>query len=638
MDHSLDAGSAAPSEAAAGDHAPGAGFWKLALGSVGVVYGDIGTSPLYALREALAHTAADGVSRADVEGVVSLLLWSLVVIVTLKYVVFLMRADNRGEGGIFSLLALAKGSMGRRGSFVLVVGVLGAALFYGDAMITPAISVLSAVEGLELVTPAFDPFVIPITVAIILALFFVQSRGTAKVASWFGPVTAIWFAVLALSGLLHVFDDPEVLVALNPVNAVVFLATGGWLGLGVLGSVFLAVTGAEALYADMGHFGRGPIRVAWLAFVFPALALNYLGQGAFVLAHPEAVSDPFFRMQPGWALLPMVGLATLATIIASQAVITGTFSLTRQAVQLGILPRLDIRHTSETEEGQIYMPRINWLLCGGVLVLVLLFESSSALASAYGIAVTGTMVLTSLLAFVVVRRAWGWPAWLAAAVIAPFLLVEVVFLLANLMKIADGGIVPLVIAAAAAVVMWTWLRGTAIVFEKTHRESIPLADLVAMLERSPKTRVPGTAVFLTSDPETAPSALMHNLKHNQVLHQTNVILQVRTAPKPRVAPGRRIALAEISPDFKLLQLTFGYMETPNVPAALAQCRKLGLKFDIMKTSFFLGRRSFKALARSGMPAWQDRLFISLASGSANATQFYRLPTGRVLELGQQMTI
>ncbi|ODN69493.1 potassium transport protein Kup [Methylobrevis pamukkalensis] len=423
-------------------------FWGLTLGSVGVVYGDIGTSPLYALREALHHTAGDGISRADVEGVVSLLLWSLVLIVTIKYVFFLMRADNRGEGGIFSLLALAQGAMSRRTGFVTVVAVLGASLFYGDAAITPAISVLSAVEGLKLVTPVFDDYVVVITIGIILGLFFVQSRGTTAVANWFGPITVVWFLSLAAVGALHVTDDPGILLALSPVTAVAFVVENGWSSLTVLGSVFLAVTGAEALYADMGHFGRGPIRLAWLGLVFPALAINYMGQGAFVLANPQAADNPFFLMLPGWSLLPMVLLATLATIIASQAVITGTYSLTQQAVQLGILPRFEIRHTSETEAGQIYMPRVNWLLCLAVLVLVVLFESSTSLASAYGIAVTGTMVLTSLLAFVVVWKAWKWPVWLAALMIVPFLAIEAIFLSANLLKILDGGLVPVLIAGA----------------------------------------------------------------------------------------------------------------------------------------------------------------------------------------------
>ncbi|SON55479.1 potassium transport protein Kup [Hartmannibacter diazotrophicus] len=627
-------------ETTASDH-PGhkkASVLTLALGSVGVVYGDIGTSPLYALREALAHTAYDGISRADVEGIVSLLLWSLVAIVTIKYVLFLMRADNKGEGGIFSLLALAQGVMKSRTTFVLVVGILGAALFYGDAIITPAISVLSAIEGLRIITPVFDDFVVPLTMIIIVGLFFVQSRGTGAVAALFGPLTAIWFLALAGAGLMHISDDPAILLALNPLNAAEFLLNNGMGGLAVLGSVFLAVTGAEALYADMGHFGRTPIRLAWLGLVFPALALNYMGQGAFVLAHPEGAENPFFLMLPDVARLPMVIMAAIATIIASQAVITGTFSLTRQAVQLGILPRLEIRHTSETEEGQIYLPRVNWMLCGGVLLLVVLFESSSALASAYGIAVTGTMVLTSLLAFVVVHRVWKWSLALSILVIVPFLFIELIFLSANLLKIAEGGYIPVAIAAYLALCMWTWVRGTKIVYEKAHRESLPLTELITSLGRKPRTRVPGVAIFLTSDPEMVPSALMHNLKHNQVLHETNVILQVVTAPSPRVPADRRIELTTLSDDFKLLKLTYGYMEQPNVPLALADCRRMGLKFDIMKTSFFLGRRSFKAQAKTGMPVWQDKIFIGLARSAANATDFYRIPTGRVLELGQQMTI
>ncbi|MBH0239246.1 potassium transporter Kup [Methylobrevis albus] len=630
-----DAPTPTPSPAAHDEHH---GFWGLALGSVGVVYGDIGTSPLYALREALLHTSADGVSRADVEGIVSLLLWSLVLIVTVKYVLFLMRADNRGEGGIFSLVALAQGAMARRTVFVFVVGVLGAALFYGDAIITPAISVLSAVEGMKLVTPLFADYVVPITIAIIIGLFLVQSRGTGAVARWFGPITAVWFLAMAAAGLSHINDDPEILHALNPLAAIGFLVDNGLLGLTVLGSVFLAVTGAEALYADMGHFGKLPIRVAWLGLVFPSLALNYMGQGALVLAHPEAMENPFFLLVPGWALLPMVILATVATVIASQAVITGAFSLTRQAIQLGLLPRFETRHTSATQAGQIYMPRINWLLCLGVLALVLLFRSSSSLASAYGIAVTGTMVLTSLLAFVVMVTVWKWPRPLALLMITPFLVIELVFLAANLLKIADGGWVPLILAGFVAVAMWTWARGTRILFDKSRRESIPLRDLIAMLKRSERIRVPGTAVFLTSDPETAPSVLMHNLKHNHVLHRSNIILTVKSATTPRVAPHKRTEVTPIDDDFTLISLTFGYMETPNVPLALGECRKKGLKFDIMSTSFFVGKRTFKPGTNSGMSKWQDRLYIYLARNASNATDFYRIPTNRVLELGQQMTI
>ncbi|HEX6013307.1 MAG TPA: potassium transporter Kup, partial [Geminicoccaceae bacterium] len=588
MDASADAGA----DAGHAQATARPGFWALALGSVGVVYGDIGTSPLYALREALTHAQAGGVTRAEVLGVTSLLLWALIFIVTVKYVLFLMRADNRGEGGTLSLMALAQRSLGRGAVPVFVLGVTGAALFYGDAMITPAISVLSAVEGLKLITPVFDPYVVPITVAILIALFAVQRHGTGKVAALFGPITAAWFVVMAVLGLLHLGDDPGVFAALSPHHAVAFVATHGMVGFVVLGSVFLAVTGAEALYADMGHFGRGPIRAAWIGLVFPALALNYLGQGALVLRQPDALANPFFLMAPGWALLPLVLLATVATVIASQAVITGAFSLTRQAIQLGLLPRTEIQHTSDVHAGQIYLPDVNRWLLVGILFLVFLFQTSSDLASAYGIAVTGTMLVDSALGFIVVWKAWRWPLTFAALFIAPFLFVDTVFLLANLLKVLDGGYVPILIAAGVALAMWTWTRGMRVIFHKTHT-GLPLLDLIRQLERSPPTRVPNTAVYLTSDPEVVPTALLHNLKHNMVLHENNIIMNVRTARIPRVDDADRVQIERLSDDFSRVILIFGYMETPNIPKAMVLARRLGLKFDIMRTSFFVGRRTIK---------------------------------------------
>ncbi|WP_181702185.1 potassium transporter Kup [Chthonobacter albigriseus] len=643
-----EAGQARPTQQAPSDKIPehdanGHGHAKasvagLALGSVGVVYGDIGTSPLYAFREALAHSATDGLTRAEVTGVASLLIWALTIVVTMKYVLFVMNADNRGEGGTLSLLALAKGALGGRTLAVFVIGVLGASLFYGDAVITPAISVLSAVEGLKLVTPAFETAVVPLTILILVVLFAMQSIGTGKVATLFGPITAFWFICMAVSGLIHIGDDPDILWALSPLAAASFIVEHGFLALVVLGSVFLAVTGAEALYADMGHFGRRPIRLAWFCLVFPSLTLNYLGQGALVLAHPVAMENPFFLLVPEWARLPYVILATVATVIASQAVITGAFSLTQQAVQLGLLPRLESRHTSETQAGQIYMPRVNWMLLAGVLTLVIFFQSSTALASAYGISVTGEMVMTSLLAFIVVWKAWKKPLVVAIALVAPFLALELIFLSANMLKVLDGGYVPLMLAATITITMWTWVRGTNIVFEKSHRESVPLIELCKMLEKSHPVRVPGTAVFLTSDPEIAPSALMHNLKHNTVLHSKNVVLTVKVATAPRVPENERIKIDPLNEDFTRVTLTFGYMETPNVPKALGLGRKLGLKFDIMSTSFFLNRRSFRASPQSGMPIWQDRLFIALTRMAANATDFYRIPSNRVVELGQQFTV
>ncbi|HRO12445.1 MAG TPA: potassium transporter Kup [Amaricoccus sp.] len=630
--------SPAAAEANGAPHERPSGFWKLVLGSVGVVYGDIGTSPLYAMREALHAAGRDGLVEEEVIGITSMLVWTLILIVTFKYVTLILRADNHGEGGTLSLLALAQRSVGRRTPVLFVLGVLGASLFYGDAAITPAISVLSALEGLELVAPHFDAWIIPVTVGIIFGLFWVQSRGTGRMGILFGPVTVVWFAVMALLGLLHAGDRLAVFHALNPLHASGFVASHGLGALPVMGSVFLAVTGAEALYADMGHFGRGPIRTAWLGLVFPALTLNYLGQGSLVLARPEAVANPFFLMAPPWALLPLVLLATAATIIASQAVISGAFSLTRQAVQLGLLPRLEIRHTSEAQVGQVYLPRVNWSLLAAVLILVLAFRSSSALASAYGIAVTGTIVVTSLLSFTVFRRAWGWPVWAVLAVLLPLLSVELVFLGANLAKLHDGGYVPLVIAAIVGTLVTTWVRGTAIVNAKAHAASLPLDQLVGMLKKSHPARVPGSAVFLTSDPDAAPAALMHNLKHNHVLHERNFVVTVTTATTPSVSDAGRIAIEPLADSFWRVTLTYGYMEVPNVPKALALARRDGIVLEMMSTSYFLSRRSFRASREGGMPFWQDQLFISMTKAATDATSFYRLPSNRVLELGQQLVV
>ncbi|MCZ8097744.1 MAG: potassium transporter Kup [Burkholderiales bacterium] len=616
------------------------GFWTLTLGSIGVVYGDIGTSPLYAFREALSATGAahQGVQRADVLGVLSLILWAMIVIVTIKYVFILLRADNDGEGGTLSLLALAQRALGGSTPVVFFLGAAGAALFYGDALITPAISVLSAVEGLKLVTSGFEPYVLPLSVAVIVGLFLVQSHGTAGVAVWFGPITLVWFVAMATGGLLHIADDPGVFAAFDPRHALVFLAGNGKVGLVALGAVFLAVTGAEALYADLGHFGRRPIRFAWLVVVFPALALNYLGQGALVLSRPETLENPFFLLYPSWALLPMVLLATMATVIASQAVITGAYSLTRQAIQLRLLPRLEIRHTSATQAGQIYMPQVNTLLLVGVLLLVFLFGSSSRLATAYGIAVTGTMLVTACLAFVIVWKHWRWPLWAATALILPFLVVDLVFLGANLLKLFDGGYVPVLLALAIMVVMSTWVTGTGILFDKARRSDVSIADLAMSLEKKPPILVPGTAVFLTSDPDTAPAALLHSLKHYKALHEANVLLTVVTATVPRVAHADRVRIEPIGGRFSRVILTFGFMEEPNVPAALALCRKLGWTFDIMSTSFFLSRRSIKASPRGGMPLWRDRIYILLAANATDASDYFRIPTGRVVEIGSQMTV
>jgi KUP system potassium uptake protein len=639
MSHRIAATAGEP-VVSAGEAPAKAQFWPLAIGSIGVVYGDIGTSPLYAFREAISAATGSGSSASEpiVLGILSLIIWALLLIVTAKYVLILLRADNKGEGGTLALMALASHSLTRRGGTIILLGIISGALFYGDAIITPALSVLSAIEGLKVVTPAFDAYVVPLTVVVLLGLFAVQSQGTASVATFFGPVMLLWFGAIAAAGIWYTARNPIVLLAFNPIYGVEFLLQHGLVAFFTLGAVFLVVTGAEALYADLGHFGRVPIRFAWLAVVLPALTLNYLGQGALVLANPKAIENPFFLLYPEWALLPMVLLATIATVIASQAVISGAYSLTRQAIQLGLLPRLEIRHTSEALFGQIYMPRVNTLLLFGVLLLVILFRSSSALASAYGIAVTGTMVVTAMMAIVVVRRVWNWPLAAALALIVPFLFIDVTFLAANLLKIVEGGWMPLALGLVIMAIMYTWRRGSRLLFEKTRRLETPLEGLVKSLEKKPPARVPGTAVFLTSDPVSAPTALLHSLKHYQVLHEKNVILTIETAETPRVDAAERVRIQPVGKTFSRVVLRFGFMETPNVPKALAIARKLGWQFDIMSTSFFLSRRALKPAKQSGMPRWQERLFIGLTRVANDATDYFQIPTGRVVEVGTQVTI
>ena len=630
-----------PAAAGEGGHVK-AGKWGLIIGAIGVVFGDIGTSPLYAMREALHHSRSGGTAELAILGVVSLVFWALILVVTLKYVVFLMKADNKGEGGTLALMALAQRAVGRRSGLIFVLGVCGAALFYGDGVITPAVSVISAVEGLRDAPgmgDAMGPFVVPIAAGILIALFMIQSRGTASVARFFGPLTAAWFLILAGLGLFHIFDDISILRALSPHYGVLFLIDNGFLGFIILGSVFLAVTGAEALYADMGHFGKAPIRQGWLIFVLPCLTLNYLGQGAFVLSDPAGAANPFWMMVPTLVYWPVLLMATMATVIASQAVITGAFSVTQQAVQLGLLPRIDIRNTSESQAGQIFVPSINMMLMIGVLALLFTFQTSTNLAAAYGIAVTGSMFVDSLLAWFIVRKLWKWSLPLSLAAISPLVALDLVFLTSNMLKIPKGAWFPLVLGAGLVVIMWTWVRGTQIISDKTRKDSLPLTDLIEMLRARPPHRAPGTAIFLTSDPDIAPVALMHNLKHNKVLHEKNVILTVRTTDRPRVAEADRVRIEPISDDFKKLVISYGFMERPNVPKALNLCRKQqGLKFDIMSTSFFLGRRSIIASANQGMPLWQDRLYIFLMRNAANPTDFFHIPPGRVVELGTQVTV
>ena len=617
------------------------GFAALSLGAIGVVFGDIGTRPLYALREALAHSRPVGPPHIAVLGVVSLILWTLTLIVTVKYVLVLMRADNNGEGGAVALMALAQRALGRASGALFLFGILGVALFYGDGVITPAFSVLSAVEGLKgapHLGHILSPYVLPVAGVILVTLFMAQARGTHSVGTLFGPVMTLWFLTLGGLGIWQLSQDLSVLRAISPYWALRFLLSNGFVGFVILGSVFLAVTGAEALYADMGQFGRRPIRAAWTVLVFPCLALNYLGQGALVLHHPGARYNPFFLMAPHFAYWPVLILATTAAVIASQAVITGAFSMTRQAVQLGLLPRIEIRRTSETQSGQIFVPAVNGLMLTGVLLLLVVFQSSHRFASAYGVAVTGTMMISTLLTYVVARRLWRWNWLQIAALLGPISVVDVVFFASNLLKIAEGAWAPLAFGAALVVVMWTWSRGVRILMEKTRTDSPPIGDLIEILERRPPHRAPGTAIFLTANSDLAPVALMHNLKHNKVLHERNVLLTIVTAETPFIREEERIHIDSLAKDFKRVVLRYGFMESPNVPKTLAQCRRLGLKFDIMSTSFFLGRRKVVPDERSHMPLWQDNLFIFLTKNAANPTDFFRIPPGRVVELGAQVTI
>ena len=624
----------------------------LTIGAIGVVFGDIGTSPLYAFREALGQAAADGLVADEILGVLSLALWTIFLVVTIKYVLFLMRADNRGEGGVLALAALARRALGWRSRTAIVLGAAGAALFYGDAMITPALSVLSAVEGLRTLPGASNSIsqtqIMLITIVILVGLFAIQSRGTARVSALFGPVCILWFFVIGGLGLWHIMDEPGILWAFNPWEAVKFLATHGVLGLFVLGAVFLTVTGVEALTADMGHFGLKPIRIGWFALAWPALMLNYLGQGAYALNKLEAVNaagqpfanaDWFFLMTPDAARPWLIVLATLATIIASQAVITGAYSLTQQAVQLGLLPRLRIRNTSADYAGQIYLPSINWLLLIGVLVLVVQFRTSSAMAAAYGIAVTGTMVVTTCLAYIVVRHRWRWSRPWAIAVILPFLTLDLIFFGANILRVVEGGWVPLAIAAAIGFTIFTWVRGKSIVRTFEQRQSVPLADLAAALTRRPPERVEGTAIFLTGNPTAAPGALLHNLKHNKVLHATNLIASVKTSDMPHVFDADRCDIERLDDNFSVVVLRYGFMESPDVPHDLAVAAKAGLlDLDPMKASYFIGRNTLKADADVGMPLWQDRIFMFLQRNASDPTDFLRIPPGKVLELGEQVTV
>lgn len=626
-------------------------FGGLALGSLGVVFGDIGTSPIYAFRTAVSQAGRGAVGRPEVFGVISLMLWALIVVVTIKYVLFMMRADNKGEGGILSLMALAQSAIGRRTRSILILGVIGASLFYGDAIITPAISVLSAVEGLKtapglssMITPAAE---IAIALVILVGLFMVQSRGTARVASLFGPICLLWFVAIAALGVMHLPEEPDILLAFNPLYGLRFLLTHGLVGLFVMGSVSLTITGAEALYADMGHFGRGPIQAGWAMVVFPALALNYLGQGAFSLhflagpgGHAAGATDHdwFFLMVPPTMRIPMVVLANAATVIASQAVISGAYSMSSSAMQMGLLPRLEVKRTSGEHAGQVYLPTVNFALMVGVILLVGIFKNSDALSNAYGFAVTGTMSVTTLLAAVVVRRAWRW-SWLRTAlVVAPLLLVDLTFFGANSLKVLSGGWVPLAMGAGMMLLIGTWMRGSDIVAAKSRRDRIPIEDFLASIARRPRHQVPGTAIYLSSHPELTPSALLHNLKHNGVLHRMNVIVAVKTTDEPRVDPAARASIKVLNESFLAITLAFGFMETPDVPAAIAQIHVPGVRFDPNDTSYFLGRRTVLPTHDRGLLRLQDLLFAALNRNSADPSVVFGIPPGRVVEMGVQVAV
>jgi KUP system potassium uptake protein len=614
----------------------------LSLAALGVVYGDIGTSPIYAIRESFHTEHGIAASTASVFGILSLIFWSLIIVISIKYLIFILRADNRGEGGILALTSLVTpvGTMKRGGRWALIMlGLFGAALLYGDSMLTPAISVLSAVEGLAVITPFFDPYVLPITILILVVLFAVQSRGTAGVGAVFGPIILVWFATLAALGVWHIVQEPGVLAAANPIYAVRFFADNQWRAFLALGSVFLVVTGGEALYADMGHFGTRPIRLTWFAIVLPCLLLNYFGQGALIIGNPGAVEDPFFLMVPAWGLIPLVILTTMATVIASQAVISGAFSLTMQAVQFGYLPRVEIDHTSVRERGQIYIPSVNWALMIACIGLVLGFRSSSNLAAAYGVAVTTTMVVTAILFFVVTRERWKWALPVAVVLTALFLVVDVAFWGANLLKIPAGGWFPLVIAAAVFVVMTTWKTGRAILARQLTARSLPMDFFLTDVRETPPHRVAGTAIFMHSSPDGTPPALLHALLHFRVLHEQVVLLRVETEEVPHIGPEQRVEIDRLADGIYRLVLRYGFMEDPDIPRALERVQVDGLDLDPHRTTFVLGRETLIATKHKvGMAIWRERLFVVMSRNSRTATSFFHLPPNRVVELGAQIEI
>ncbi len=613
----------------------------LSVAALGIVYGDIGTSPLYAMRECFHGPHSVAPTHENVMGVLSLIFWALILVISVKYLIFVLRADNRGEGGIMALMSLVTSRKeGRRGRewLLIAMGLFGAALLYGDGMITPAISVLSAVEGLEVATPVFDPYIIPITITILVVLFLMQRHGTAGIGKVFGPITFAWFITIAVLGVSQILTEPRVLGAINPYHGLMFFVHNGSRGFLVLGAVFLVVTGGEALYADVGHFGTRPIRITWFCLVLPSLLLNYAGQGALMLRNPAAAENPFYRMTPEWALYPTVILATAATVIASQAVISGSFSLTRQAVQLGYMPRMQIEHTSEKEIGQIYIPAVNWILMIACIGLVLGFRESTNLAAAYGVAVTTTMVITTILMFLVERRRWKWAFIPAIALTIGYLVIDLSFFGANMIKIWDGGWFPLAVATMVFIAMTTWRRGRQILDQRLRADSLPIDLFLQSLEAKEPIRVPGIAVFMYRNPTGTPSALLHNLKHNKVLHDTVVLLTVLTEEAPYVIPEERMEFEELGHGMYKAVLHYGYLEDPNIPQALAQCREKGMEFDPSQTSYFLGRETLLATKKPGMAIWRERLFAWMSRNARSATYFFRLPPNRVVELGAQIEL
>ena len=611
------------------------------VGAIGVVYGDIGTSPLYMLKTAFSGEHALALTTGNVFGVLSVVFWALVIVVTLKYITLILRADNNGEGGILALTALVSRGLAkqeRRRWWLVGFGIFGAAMFYGDGMITPAISVLSAVEGIEILAPGMHQFVVPITLCIIVVLFMIQRRGTASVGAFFGPVMCIYFVVIALLGGWQIVQRPDILAAINPVHAVQFFANAPVAAFLSLGAVVLAVTGTEALYADMGHFGRSPIRRAWLAFVMPALVINYFGQGALLLAEPSSVKNPFYLLAPEWALIPLVILATCATVIASQAVISGAFSLTRAAIQMGYCPRLQILHTSEKQIGQIYVPFINWTLFIAVILLVVSFRKSENLAAAYGIAVTLAMLIDSILIYAVMRRLWKWPAWIAVAIAAPLTLIDLAFLASNSLKIPDGGWFPLVIGGVVFMLLTTWKRGRAVLMDRLSQDALPLDLFIQSIEVAPPIRVDGTAIFMTSTPDRVPHALLHNLKHNKVLHQRVVFLTVMMRDTPYVPESERIEVRTLGCDFYQFMAWYGFKEDPDVPALLEESGRRGFAFEMMETSFFVSRETLIPTGAPGMAIWRERIFASMSKNAVKASEFFQIPTNRVVELGTQIEL